>query len=261
MMKIGILLPLMLCYQVGHTQNIDLAFLPQLAGFNNVHQDESKADLSIPFQSGHRRTMSGGKVFIQYEYDLNKEANPGIPYIFEAYETAFEKHNLKKIYREETRGIYSLDYNARKYIIIVEAYLNAAIYSVTILEPEIKTHVDRMFEELEKKGHLAVYINFETGTADIDKRGMKLVHDIYNLMKAKPNLKLSIEGHSDNVGDDSDNKRLSSKRARAVMKTLIDRGIASSRLRAKGWGEEKPIADNSKEKGRHKNRRVELVKF
>ncbi len=73
-------------------------------------------------------------------------------------------------------------------------------------------------------------------------------------------LRVSIEGHTDNVGDPAANKKLSSDRANAVMNALIAKGIDKSRLSSVGWGQEKPVADNGTDEGRAKNRRVEIVK-
>ena len=79
-------------------------------------------------------------------------------------------------------------------------------------------------------------------------------------MKIDLALKISIEGHTDNVGDAVSNKKLSDSRAKSVMDALIARGIDKTRMSAKGWGQEKPVADNRTEDGKAKNRRVEIVK-
>jgi hypothetical protein len=76
-----------------------------------------------------------------------------------------------------------------------------------------------------------------------------------------PGLRLTVEGHTDNVGAPEYNRRLSDSRARSVVAALMARSIEASRLKAVGYGQDKPIADNSGEEGRAKNRRVELVKM
>jgi outer membrane protein OmpA-like peptidoglycan-associated protein len=80
------------------------------------------------------------------------------------------------------------------------------------------------------------------------------------MLKSAPTLKLSIEGHTDNVGAPASNKLLSENRARSVMKAVLAGGIAAGRVTAVGFGQENPVADNRTEEGRAKNRRVELVK-
>jgi outer membrane protein OmpA-like peptidoglycan-associated protein len=79
-------------------------------------------------------------------------------------------------------------------------------------------------------------------------------------LKNNPTLNLTVEGHTDNVGAPDYNRRLSDGRARSVVAELTAEGIASRRLKAIGYGQEKAIADNGTDEGRSKNRRVELVK-
>ena len=73
-----------------------------------------------------------------------------------------------------------------------------------------------------------------------------------------PNVRTEVEGHTDSVGSEVYNQALSQRRAESVASYLINHGVSSSRLEAKGLGESNPIADNSTEDGRALNRRVEL---
>jgi outer membrane protein OmpA-like peptidoglycan-associated protein len=82
---------------------------------------------------------------------------------------------------------------------------------------------------------------------------------VVELMTDNPTLKIQINGHTDNSGNAADNITLSENRARAVTFYLIARGIAATRLAAKGWGDTKPVADNSTPEGRARNRRTELT--
>jgi outer membrane protein OmpA-like peptidoglycan-associated protein len=82
---------------------------------------------------------------------------------------------------------------------------------------------------------------------------------VVQLMKDNPTLKIQINGHTDNSGKPADNITLSENRAKAVTTYLIARGIATIRLSSKGWGDTKPVADNSTPEGRAKNRRTELT--
>ena len=78
-------------------------------------------------------------------------------------------------------------------------------------------------------------------------------------MKAHPELtKIRIEGHTDTTGKREKNLKLSDGRAKSVMAYLASKGIDEGRLVAKGFGQEKPLADNKTEEGRAKNRRVEI---
>ncbi len=104
-------------------------------------------------------------------------------------------------------------------------------------------------------------IRFETGKADILPESMGVINKIYEMMKEHPDIKLSVEGHTDNVGDADYNLKLSGERAAAVKNKLVSMGIASDRLVTKGWGESNPIDSNDTPEGRANNRRVEFVKI
>ena len=80
------------------------------------------------------------------------------------------------------------------------------------------------------------------------------------MLNRNTELKISIEGHTDNIGQAAANKKLSQERAKAVMDALVSKGIDTARLSAIGWGQEKPVADNASDEGKAKNRRVEIVK-
>jgi outer membrane protein OmpA-like peptidoglycan-associated protein len=118
---------------------------------------------------------------------------------------------------------------------------------------------NEMFRALSRKGLIRVYIKFAPGKQKILLESQPIIDQIVILLQDNPDLQLSIEGHTDNVGSSKGNKVVSEKRAKAVMKVLVDRGIDASRLNAVGWGEEKSIADNRTAEGRAKNRRIELI--
>ena len=77
-------------------------------------------------------------------------------------------------------------------------------------------------------------------------------------LRACPNIRTEVEGHTDSIGSEVYNQALSQRRADSVADYLVDHGVSSGRLEAKGFGESNPIADNSTEDGRAQNRRVEL---
>jgi outer membrane protein OmpA-like peptidoglycan-associated protein len=87
------------------------------------------------------------------------------------------------------------------------------------------------------------------------------VAEVVKLLTTSPELKLSVEGHTDDTGTASRNQQLSEARARAVVASLTQAGIAAGRLQAAGFGQTKPLADNATEAGKAQNRRVELVKL
>jgi outer membrane protein OmpA-like peptidoglycan-associated protein len=100
---------------------------------------------------------------------------------------------------------------------------------------------------------------FQPGKARLtDEARMQVSEAVYVLQKY-PELKVSVEGHTDSKGGPKFNQQLSERRARAVAEMLVEQGIASKRVSWKGFGETKSIADNKTEDGRAKNRRVEIV--
>lgn len=106
--------------------------------------------------------------------------------------------------------------------------------------------------------YVAENIFFETNSARLLPRSFSSLDSLANLLKNLPVLQLTIEGHTDNVGGITYNQNLSDKRANAVMSYLTGTGITATRLRAAGYGQQKPVADNTTNEGRAKNRRVEL---
>lgn len=102
-------------------------------------------------------------------------------------------------------------------------------------------------------------VYFKTDRDVILAKSFKLLDNVAAVIQAHPELPLiTIEGHTDDQGDDNHNLDLSQRRALAVKNYLAAKGVDAARLDAKGYGETKPIADNKKAKGRAANRRVEF---
>ncbi len=119
---------------------------------------------------------------------------------------------------------------------------------------------NKLLDELNRNGFVALYISFDSGKWDLKADGTATAKEIVAMLKAAPQLRIAIEGHTDNVGQAAANKTLSDNRAKSVMAALVSGGIDAKRLSATGFGQEKPVADNRSEEGRAKNRRVELVR-
>ncbi len=102
-------------------------------------------------------------------------------------------------------------------------------------------------------------IAFETGSAAITKAGQTVLVALVKPLKAAGTQTVVIGGYTDNVGDAKANLRLSKARANSVKVFLVKRGVNAKRLIVKGNGEAKPIAPNSTEAGRRKNRRIEFT--
>ncbi len=103
-------------------------------------------------------------------------------------------------------------------------------------------------------------IYFDFGKASIQTRSESLIDEIAAVITGNPDLKkIRVEGHTDNVGSDVNNLKLSQGRADAVKAALAARGVEASRLDAVGFGEMRPIESNDTEEGRQNNRRVEFI--
>ena len=145
----------------------------------------------------------------------------------------------------------------------IEVFNEGRIIELAILEQKAMAQevtANLMWDGLQKDGFIALHINFDTNKAVIKPESMPLIKQISDLLKSKPDLKVSIEGHTDNQGNAAANKTLSLERAKAVSAAVVASGIPANRLSTAGWGQERPVADNRSEDGRAKNRRVELVK-
>ena len=101
-------------------------------------------------------------------------------------------------------------------------------------------------------------IFFEQGSATLLDESKFEINKLYDLLTNRPQLSITITGHTDNIGDESSNNKLSLDRAISVKNAIIAIGIAENRIQTEGKGESEPIADNDTEEGRQKNRRTEF---
>ena len=118
--------------------------------------------------------------------------------------------------------------------------------------PEIKKEI------IEKVTYAAKNIFFETKSDQLSPHSYDALNEVVTILKNNPSLSLHIEGHTDNVGTPAFNLGLSERRANSVKRYFAEKGVNEGRLKATGYGQEKPIADNSTPAGKSKNRRVEL---
>jgi outer membrane protein OmpA-like peptidoglycan-associated protein len=120
-----------------------------------------------------------------------------------------------------------------------------------------------LYDALAAAGHVSTHgILFASGSATIEGESTPTLKEIGDMLKAHADLKLMIEGHTDNVGAAAANQTLSEQRAAAVKQFLVSTyGIDAARLQTKGYGSSKPISPNTTPEGRQNNRRVELVKL
>ena len=112
---------------------------------------------------------------------------------------------------------------------------------------------------IKKRAIILHNLFFATNETTILPESKSSMQDLYDLMNENPEIRIRITGHTDNVGSDEANQKLSEGRANSVREELIRRGIAPERIEAEGKGESQPITTNDTEEGRAQNRRVEFV--
>lgn len=118
-----------------------------------------------------------------------------------------------------------------------------------------------LYDRMMSDGKFITYgITFDVGKSVIKPESMGEINRIVQLMTENPDLKFSVEGHTDATGNAASNQTLSEARSKAIVAKLVEMGIAADRLAAVGKGQNNPIADNATDEGRAKNRRVEFVK-
>lgn len=119
---------------------------------------------------------------------------------------------------------------------------------------------EQIQKDLNDKGKAILHINFDTDKATLKADGKEAVNEITKALMADKTLRITINGYTDNTGEEVHNLKLSKERAKAVKAELEKNGIDTKRLASEGFGAGNPIADNNSEEGKAQNRRVELVK-
>ena len=182
--------------------------------------------------------------------------------VFRNFETALKQAGMKIVYEESPGTIVAKKGDTWYWLQNSGSYYYQTLLTVKSMQQEVAADASGIADELNKSGHMALYgIHFETGKATILPDSESVLGEVAKMLQQNPDIKVSVEGHTDNVGSATGNQSLSEKRAQAVVAWLTSHGIAASRLSAKGWGSSKPVEDNNTEDGRAKNRRVELVKI
>ncbi len=252
----------------------DHILLTRLNNFYLVSCEENFNELTLRLDNNKTEVKEGNLFSLDYAFNYDAGEKPKSPLqIIKNYENAIVKNGGKMLYKNtnaldaDLEATYYLSTKEKEYWIKLFNFggtpneverFTLYVLEMESMKQEIKA--SEMFETINKDGFIALYINFETGKSDIKSESQPIVDQIVEMLKQNPDLKVCVEGHTDNVGSDKSNQTLSENRAKSVMTALISGGIEKSRLSSKGWGATKPIEDNTTEDGRFKNRRVEIVK-
>jgi outer membrane protein OmpA-like peptidoglycan-associated protein len=215
------------------------------------------------------QTIEGHSLYVNYYLNENAQA-PGGLQIVRNYTNAAKKIGGQVIYEYEDGGyeiatVKIVKNGLETWAVVVGG--GNGMYTINIIEKEtmnqdVVADANSMAGSIKETGKVAIYgIYFDTGKAILKAESKSALAEISKLLKADPELKLYVVGHTDNVGKFDSNLRLSMERATAVVNALIaEYAISASRLTGYGDGPTAPVASNEKEEGRALNRRVELVK-
>jgi len=241
----------------------DHPLLSRMPGYNISECTQNFNQLDFFNAKGEEVKLEGNLTHIWYVFNPESgKKEPSFFQIVKNYANAIIKIGGKKIFEDGGLGCYELKKNGKTYNIKVACTNNSDVLLDVLEMEQMKQEItaNEMLDALNKDGYIALNILFETGKSTIQQESLPLVDQIFELMKSDVILKISIEGHTDNVGDAVSNKKLSNDRAKAVMDALLAKGVDKTRMSFVGWGQEKPVADNRSEEGKAKNRRVEIVK-
>lgn len=186
-----------------------------------------------------------------------------------------EKGNIVKTYDGRREPPEELDWNGKNdsntvvpdgmYYATLEAYDNYGNYAKTdqreirvMTTPKIK---DTEIKETERGLVISfgAKVLFDTAKYNLKKGAVKTLKEVTDLLKMYPNNRIMVEGHTDSVGKIMYNQRLSENRANSVKNFLVKEGIPAEKIKTKGYGKLRPIADNKTAAGREQNRRVEVI--
>jgi OmpA-OmpF porin, OOP family len=218
---------------------------------------------SLPGFKGGKFIAEGKITKVVYRNDAKPTGELAI---LRNYENAIKQLGGSKLTSNDASVIgahlFLVEKNNQRTWMILDNSNNLVI--LTFLEEKAMEQIvtaGQLADSINKQGFATLYINFDNNKSDIKPEAQPSLKEVVQLLKADPALKLSVEGHTDNVGGASANKTLSGTRAGSVVKFLVAGGVDAKRLSSKGLGSEVPVADNRGEEGRAKNRRVELVKM
>ncbi len=248
----------------------------------NTDADEVSFFVSTNGRTGYfasNKLNNGVGAFDIYSFDLYTEARPDQVYFQKGDMNGKENEEvinatievkdaitkkLTKIDVDSVTGEYAFIVNFKNDLLISVkkagyAFESDYIHSLDSANLKVKT-VDIELKKLEVGGQYTLHdILFGTNSVELNDTIKTVLDEFAEYLKENQKLQVALHGHTDNVGNPADNLVLSNNRAKAVFDYLASKGIEKSRLSFKGFGETKPLASNSTEVGRAKNRRTVFV--
>lgn len=246
---------------------------------NTINQEGTlfiSSDGKTAYYSSDRSDSKGGLDI--YSFELREDVRPyktlwvkgrvfdsktkkGLPSSVELIDLA-AKEPLSKVQTDETGHYlitlpvgkdYAFNVNRKGYLFFSDNF------SLSQSSPDSVYEMNIGLQPIEVNASVVLNnIFFDVNKFDLKPASQIELDKLVQLLNENPSLKIEIGGHTDNAGKPADNQTLSNNRAKAVVNYLTSKGVAAARLVAKGYGETKPVTDNTTEEGRAKNRRTEM---
>jgi OmpA-OmpF porin, OOP family len=233
----------------------DKGDFPYLAPLPGSKSHGGGADTTTPFRaptpgSDQMEVVANGTLYRNYDFPEISNA-----LLSTAYRDAFTRGGWAIV--QQSPGVIRAHYakNGRNIWAMVSPN-GPGMYTINVADAGALD----LRATLAKACHVAIYgVLFDFNKSTLQPASDAALQPAANVMAAVKTLKLEVQGHTDNVGNDAYNQTLSEARAKAVVTWLTQHGVAADRLSAKGYGKTKPVADNGSDEGRAKNRRVEIA--
>ena len=226
---------------------------------------------TVGFDSAKFKTGKGTETAVEGKrFEINYQIVPGSEFqgplaVIRNHQQAIAKIGGTVLYEDQRYTWLKVAKDNKEVWAQVDTAWNKG-YMLTIIEKqamaqEVASSAELFKSGLNTSGHVEVPgIFFDIGKSELKAESEAALAEIGKLLAADPGLKVHVVGHTDNVASLDLNLKLSQARAEAVVKALVSKhGIAAGRLNGHGVGPLAPVASNSTEEGRAKNRRVELV--
>jgi len=240
------------------------------AWFNGVTAENATYHLFLYDAKNQQKVMTPSKPikieFNHLEYNQMGDKYPGQNVLkpvagWRHVAVSFNKRALKG-YLDDTRllNVPNCDFNPTG--VMLTAHNTSGTKKAYIKNVRIAKGAVPLYDKFLVDGKFVTTgIKFDVNKASIRPESMGTINYVVQMMKDHPELKFSVEGHTDSDGDNALNQKLSEARAKAIRDKMISLGIAAERLSSKGWGESKPMTGNESPEGKAQNRRVEFVKI
>jgi outer membrane protein OmpA-like peptidoglycan-associated protein len=247
----------------------DSPLFTRMPGYHIYRYDDLQFD-KYEFKVSDAKTLVVEGHHLLIYYDLNNNVTPPSPLqVVRNYTNAIKKIGGQLVYEWDDAGenvVLKVVKNGVETWAHIYASGNGS-YTIHLIEKQamnqdVVADANSLMKSIKESGKVAVYgIYFDTGKSTLKPESKPTLEEINKLLKANPDLKLYVVGHTDNTGAYDANIKLSMDRAASVVNALISQySISISRLMACGDGPTSPVATNDTEEGKALNRRVELVK-